>query len=359
MTTTLDVALGTRRYTIHIGEGLLDDAAIWRDVPLGKTVLIVTDDNVEPHYAARLVGALHGCNTRIHCVTPGEATKTLDNVGRVIDALVEHGARRDATVVALGGGVVGDLTGFAAACYLRGVAFVQVPTTLLAQVDSSVGGKTGVNHTSGKNLIGAFHQPNAVVIDTQTLDTLPDRELSAGLAEVIKTALLADAEFFVWLETNIASLRARDPFALREAIARCCQIKADVVARDEREAGERMLLNLGHTFGHAIETVTRYETWLHGEAVGAGLVMAADLSAARGHLDDEKVARVRQVVAAAGLPVDAGSLTSASLIDAMRHDKKFQHGKARFILLDALGHAFVADDVDGHMLAERLDTFCA
>ncbi|MEO1576031.1 MAG: 3-dehydroquinate synthase, partial [Pseudomonadota bacterium] len=344
-TTSFNVSLGARSYTIAIGADLLGRPDTWTDVPLGQKILIVTDDNVRPHYADALKTALGDRDCAVHCVTPGEGTKTLESIGRVIDALIDHGARRDATVMALGGGVVGDLTGFAAACYLRGISFVQVPTSLLAQVDSSVGGKTGVNHPSGKNLIGAFHQPVAVVIDTDTLDTLPDRELSAGLAEVLKTALLADGEFFGWLEDHLPALRARDAAALNHAIARCCQIKADVVARDEREAGERMLLNLGHTFGHAIENVTGYGSWLHGEAVGAGLVMAADLSAARGHFAADDVARVRRAVANAGLPTDAGDLSAETLIGAMVHDKKFAHGKARFILLERLGRAFVADDV--------------
>jgi 3-dehydroquinate synthase len=270
----LDVALGTRSYPIQIGSGLLDLDATWSALPLSRKLLVVTDDNVAQHYADMVLAALRDHDVALHSVEPGEGSKQLSQVARVIDALIAHGSRRDAMLIALGGGVVGDLTGFAAACYLRGIAFVQVPTTLLAQVDSSVGGKTGVNHPQGKNLIGAFHQPAAVVIDTRTLDTLSDRELSAGLAEVIKTALLADAHFFAWLEEHMSALRARDADALAHAIRRCCEIKADVVSRDERERGERMLLNLGHTFGHAIESVTGYAQWLHGEAVGTGLVAA-------------------------------------------------------------------------------------
>ncbi|MEM6638532.1 MAG: 3-dehydroquinate synthase [Pseudomonadota bacterium] len=354
----LHVELGERRYRIDIGAGLLGDPDIWSALPLGQTVLVVTDHNVGAHYAAAVCDRLSDRDCRVHSVPPGESTKSMAHVNRILDALIDHGARRDATVIALGGGVVGDLAGFAAACYLRGIAFVQIPTSLLAQVDSSVGGKTGVNHARGKNLIGAFHQPAAVVIDTDTLSTLPDNELSAGLAEVIKTALLADGEFFEWLEQNMDALRRRDPNALAHAISRCCAIKAGVVARDEREAGERMLLNLGHTFGHAIENVTAYRGWLHGEAVGAGLVMAADLSAARGHIAPDDVDRVRRAVASAGLPVDARNLDAEALVSAMAHDKKFQHGRARFILLEQLGLAFVADDVDPAMMSSRLATFC-
>ncbi|MFK7888195.1 MAG: 3-dehydroquinate synthase [Gammaproteobacteria bacterium] len=355
----LRVELGERAYAIHIGQGLLLEPATWAALPLGQSVVVVSDDNVAAHYADVVAHALAGRDVAVHIVTPGENTKRLEEVGRVIDQLVAHGARRDATVLALGGGVVGDLSGFAAACYMRGIDFVQVPTSLLAQVDSSVGGKTGVNHPAGKNLIGAFHQPVAVVIDTDTLSTLPDRELSAGLAEVIKTALLADGDFFAWLEEHMTALRAREPQALASAIRRCCEIKAAVVARDEREAGERMLLNLGHTFGHAIEKVTHYSEWLHGEAVGTGLIMAANLSHRRDELSARGVDRVQKLVQAAGLPIDARSLSSRALLDAMGHDKKFSHGTRRFILLRELGTAFVCTDVDGAMLNDCLEDFCA
>lgn len=357
--TELRVELGERAYDIHIGQGLLRRAEIWAALPLGQNILVVSDDNVVAHYGDAIRSALARHEVALHVVTPGEGTKQLDEVGRVIDKLVEHGARRDATLVALGGGVVGDLSGFAAACYMRGINFVQVPTSLLAQVDSSVGGKTGVNHPAGKNLIGAFHQPAAVVIDTDTLNTLPDRELSAGLAEVIKTALLADGDFFAWLETHMQALRAREPEALATAIRRCCEIKAAVVARDEREAGERMLLNLGHTFGHAIEKITGYSAWLHGEAVGTGLVMAADLSARRGDIAGDAVARVHNLVAAAGLPTNTHGMQPAELREAMGHDKKFAHGKSRFILLRDLGQAYVAEDVRSAMLDDCLGRFCA
>lgn len=356
---TLRVELGDRAYDIHIGQGLLQAQDIWSALPLGQDILIVSDDNVAAHYSATVERALRGRNVALHVVTPGEQTKQLTEVGRVIDQLVAHGARRDATLLALGGGVVGDLSGFAAACYMRGIDFVQLPTSLLAQVDSSVGGKTGVNHPAGKNLIGAFHQPAAVVIDTDTLTTLPDRELSAGLAEVIKTALLADAAFFDWLESHMSALRSREPEALATAIRRCCEIKAAVVARDEREAGERMLLNLGHTFGHAIEKVTGYSAWLHGEAVGTGLIMAAHLSALRGEIDTVQVRRVASVVEAAGLPLNTHGLAPSALREAMGHDKKFKHGQMRFILLHELGRAWVCEDVDGAMLDSCLESFCA
>jgi 3-dehydroquinate synthase len=253
-------------------------------------------------------------------------------------------------VVALGGGVVGDMAGFAAACYQRGVDFIQVPTTLLAQVDSSVGGKTGVNHPRGKNLIGAFHQPTFVLIDLATLETLPDRELSAGLAEVIKYGLLGDAEFFAWLEANMADLRRRETAALQHAVRRCCEMKAEIVAADEREAGRRALLNLGHTFGHAIEAVTGYGEWLHGEAVAAGMLMAARASS----LDEAQLARIRKLLEAAGLPVSPPPVGAARLREAMQLDKKVQHGRLRLVLLHAIGDAYVTADFPQDALADAL-----
>ncbi len=356
---TVNVALGSRSYPIDIGQRLLGDVSYWRHTPVGAKVMIVTDDNVAEHYLASLVAALGEREVGHHVVAPGETSKTVGHMTAVIDALVDLGARRDTTLIALGGGVVGDLTGFAAACFMRGIRFVQVPTTLLAQVDSSVGGKTGVNHPEGKNLIGAFHQPSLVVIDTDTLATLDDRELRAGAAEVIKSALLADADFFAWLEGNMAALLARDADALRYAIARCCEIKAAVVARDEREAGERMLLNLGHTFGHAIETLTGYGSWLHGEAVGAGLVMAADLSVRLGMLSEAARERVEALVAATGLPTRADGLPARDVRAAMSHDKKFGHNRTRFILLERLGTARVVEDADPGALDACLEACCA
>ncbi len=285
VTSTLDVDLGVRSYPIHIGPGLIDDPELYRPHVSGSQVLIVTNEIVAPLYLDRVEQALRGFQLARVVLPDGEKYKNLEVWNRIMDALLENRFARDCTLVALGGGVVGDMAGFAAACYQRGVAFIQVPTTLLAQVDSSVGGKTGVNHALGKNMIGAFHQPRAVIADTDTLSTLPDRELSAGVAEVIKYGLIRDREFFYWLEANIGPLLERDTEALTFAIERSCRNKAEVVAADEREAGQRALLNLGHTFGHAIETGMGYGAWLHGEAVGTGMCMAADLSFRLGWLD--------------------------------------------------------------------------
>jgi 3-dehydroquinate synthase len=276
----------------------------------------------------------------------------------MLDVLVANRFSRDACVVALGGGVVGDMAGFAAACYQRGISFVQVPTTLLAQVDSSVGGKTGVNHPGGKNLIGAFHQPAAVFADTNSLNTLPDRELRAGLAEVIKYGLIVDREFFDWLEANAAALLARDPAALAHAIKRSCEIKAEIVGRDEREQGERALLNLGHTFGHAIESATNYSTWLHGEAVAAGMLLATDMSARLGWVNAADVGRVERILAAFGLPVDVSSLAADTLADKMKIDKKVAAGRIRLVLLKAIGKSVVTGDYEDAALHETLRARC-
>ena len=280
----------------------------------------------------------------------GESFKTLDTLSTVLDKLVSSGANRDTTLVALGGGVVGDITGFAAACYMRGVGFIQVPTTLLAQVDSSVGGKTGVNHPLGKNLVGAFHQPRIVLIDTATLDTLPDRELSAGLAEIIKAGAIADAGFFDWLEANMAALVARDPEAVAHAVQRSCEIKAEVVAQDEREAGRRAILNFGHTFGHAIEHCLGYGEWLHGEAVAAGMVMAARLSG----IDAADVERLEALLKVANLPVAPPAVGPQAMLDAMGMDKKVLNKKLRFVVLEQLGRAAVTSDYDRSLLDEVL-----
>ena len=285
----------------------------------------------------------------------GESQKTLGNVAVIIDALVAARLNRDGLVLALGGGVVGDIAGFAAASYQRGIAIVQLPTTLLAQVDSSVGGKTGVNHPGGKNLIGAFHQPHAVLADTDTLSTLPDRQLRAGLTEVIKAALVADAAFFAWLEANLERLLAKDAAALAEAIRRACAIKAAIVAEDEREQGRRALLNLGHTFGHAIEAGAGYGTVLHGEAVAAGLVLAAELSARTGRLPGADARRVREILAAAGLPVDPPRLGAARMLELMAMDKKVKGGALRLVLLDGIGRAVIADDYPRESLERLLE----
>jgi 3-dehydroquinate synthase len=335
----IHVALG-QPYDILIGPGLLARLPELL-APLRATrLLIVSNTTVAPLLgapAACALSALAPC--ALHALPDGEARKTLDGVHSILDALVELGADRKSVVVALGGGVVGDMAGFAAAIFMRGMRVVQVPTTLLAQVDSSVGGKTGVNHPRGKNLIGAFHQPSLVVSDTDTLTTLPPRELSAGLAEVIKHGLLADADYFEATVASMAALRTCDPDALSVAIARSCQIKADVVARDEREAGERALLNLGHTFGHAIEALTGYGRWLHGEAVGCGLCLAADLSRRLGYLDAGAVERVEAAVTAAGLPTRIAGLSLREAVRAMAGDKKAEAGEVGFIVLQRIGKA--------------------
>ena len=347
----LTVALGERSYPIIIGSGLLSDHDLAAAVR-GPSALIVSNETIGPLYLDTVLARLPGKNVANVLLPDGEEYKNLDAVSRILDALADSGARRDTTVIALGGGVVGDIAGFAAACYMRGVDFIQVPTTLLAQVDSSVGGKTGVNHPRGKNLVGAFHQPRLVLIDTATLDTLPERELKAGIAEVIKHGAIADAEFFAWLEDNMPALLARDPGALAQAIRRCCEIKAGVVAEDEREQGRRAILNFGHTFGHAIEHSVGYGDWLHGEAVAAGMVMACQISG----LEPADSERLRALVAAAGLPVAPPPVGSDTLRKAMGMDKKALGSRLRFIVLDTLGSARVTDDIDEARLAAVLGT---
>ncbi len=303
--------------------------------------MVVTNTTVAPLYLPALRKAL-GERRVAECVLPdGEQHKTLQTAGRVFDALVENKLNRDATVLALGGGVVGDIAGFCAACYQRGIGYVQIPTTLLAQVDSSVGGKTGVNHSGGKNLIGAFHQPLAVIADTDTLATLPDRELSAGVAEVIKYGCVSDPLLFDWLERNVGKLLARDAAALSHAIAQSCQIKANVVAQDEREQGLRAILNFGHTFGHAIEAATAYKTYLHGEAVALGMLIAVDLSCRLGMIDAAIKARLHDLVARAGLPTNAPKIGAACALELMQMDKKVLSGKLRLVLLEKPGRAIV------------------
>jgi len=338
---TVQVDVGHSRYPITIGSGLLTQRELLDAQIPGRDLMVVTNTTVAPLYLPALRTALGGRRVA-ECVLPdGEQHKTLETAGRVFDALVEHKLNRDATVLALGGGVVGDIAGFCAACYQRGIGYVQVPTTLLAQVDSSVGGKTGVNHSGGKNLIGAFHQPLAVIADTDTLATLPDRELSAGLAEVIKYGCVSDPLLFDWLELNVGKLLARDTDALSYAIARSCQIKAAVVAQDEREQGLRAILNFGHTFGHAIEAATAYETLLHGEAVALGMLIAADLSCRLGMIDAAVKARLHDLVARAGLPIDVPKIGAARAVALMQMDKKVLSGKLRLVLLRKLGLAVV------------------
>jgi len=317
--------------------------------------MLVSNDTVAPLYLQRVRQQLEEFNTAAVILPDGEQYKNLDTLNTIFTALLEHRFNRDCTLIALGGGVVGDITGFAAACYQRGVAFLQIPTTLLAQVDSSVGGKTGVNHPLGKNMIGAFHQPGCVVIDTDTLDTLDDRQLSAGLAEVIKYGLIRDAEFFNWLEINIAALMARDKQALEYAIERSCSIKAEIVAADERESGQRALLNLGHTFGHAIETGTGYGNWLHGEAVATGMLMAADLSARHGWISTEMVQRTEQLLRQARLPIKAPQeIDETRFMALMAVDKKAVDSGLRLVLLKAIGDAFVSGDFSADLLGETL-----
>jgi len=341
----IDVALGERRYPIRIGAGLLDEGS-WRGALRGRHALVVTDDRVAPLYLARVERAL-GALTHDSIVLPaGEASKTLEHTARVLDALAGLGASRDAAVIALGGGVVGDLAGFAAATWMRGVDFVQLPTTLLAMVDSSVGGKTGVNIAAGKNLVGAFHQPRAVFIDTTTLATLPGREYAAGLAEVVKYGAIGDADFFAWLEANADALEARDGDALAEAIGFSCRYKAGVVARDEREQGERALLNFGHTFGHALEAERGYGDLLHGEAVAIGMVLAAKLSAALGRAPAEDADRLARLLSRFGLPVAPPRADADALLARMRLDKKNVSGRLRLILWRGIGKAEIAPDID-------------
>ena len=343
----LDVALGDRRYPIWIGAGTLTDASRWRAAMRGRHVLVVTDDHVAPLYLAGVRAALDPLQHSALVLPAGEASKTLDNVAVVLDALAALGASRDCTVVALGGGVIGDLAGFAAACWMRGVDFVQMPTTLLAMVDSSVGGKTGVNLAAGKNLVGAFHQPRAVVIDTATLATLPPREYAAGLAEIVKYGAIGDADFFAWLETHADALNARDASALAEAIATSCRQKASVVARDERELGERALLNFGHTFGHALEAEAGYGALLHGEAVAIGMVLAARLSATLGRAPSADSTRLAALLARFGLPTALPADAPAdALLARMRLDKKNLSGRMRLILWRGIGEAEIVSDVD-------------
>ncbi|GAA0636515.1 3-dehydroquinate synthase [Halomonas beimenensis] len=356
---TLKVSLGERSYPIHIGPGLLGDARWLVPHLAGRQVMVVTNETVAPLYLERLKAALPDDLTVRELVLPdGEATKTLESVERIWDALLEAGFNRRCTLVALGGGVIGDMVGFAAACYQRGVAFVQVPTTLLSQVDSSVGGKTGVNHPRGKNMIGAFWQPRAVLIDTDTLSTLPSRELSAGLAEVIKYGLIRDEGFLAWLEARMADLRGLEPAALARAIERSCSLKAEIVAEDETEQGVRALLNLGHTFGHAIETHQGYGRWLHGEAVGTGMLMAAELSRRLGWLDEADVARTRAILEAAALPLAApADMTGEDFLAIMRLDKKNLDDRLRLILLEGLGKACIHDETPPEILSRLLEDF--
>ncbi|MDA8448559.1 3-dehydroquinate synthase [Acidovorax sp. NCPPB 3859] len=360
----VEIALGDRSYGIDIGAGLLGDARTYGALPKAACALVVTNETVAPLYAEALRAALsaHYAEVVLAVLPDGEEHKDWPTLNRIFDTLLSHGCDRKTVLFALGGGVVGDMTGFAAASYMRGVPFVQVPTTLLAQVDSSVGGKTAINHPLGKNMIGAFYQPQLVVCDLATLATLPARELSAGLAEVIKYGPIADMELLAWLEDHIEALRAGDHAALAHAVRRSCEIKAWVVGQDEREAGLRAILNFGHTFGHAIEAGMGYGVWLHGEGVGAGMVMAAELSRRLGLVDGAFTARLRRLVERAGLPVRGAVLDPADnagrYLELMRLDKKSEGGEIRFVVIDGPGRAAVRPAPDA-LVREVIDACCA
>ena len=353
---TLTVDLGARGYPIYIGQQLLGKPELLTKYIAGRQVMVVSNETVAPLYLQAVLDMLAGFETATVILPDGEQFKNLDTLNSIFSALLENRFNRDCTLVALGGGVVGDITGFAAASYQRGVSFLQAPTTLLAQVDSSVGGKTGVNHPQGKNMIGAFHQPRCVLIDTDTLDTLDDRQLAAGLAEVIKYGLIHDVNFFAWLETNMDALKARDKQALAHAIERSCTIKAEIVAADERESGKRALLNLGHTFGHAIETGMGYGAWLHGEAIATGMLMAADLSARHGWLPAAAVQRTEKLLQQAGLPTTPPeSMNDTQFRELMSIDKKVIGGNLRLVLLEDMGEAIVTGDFRQELLSETLN----
>jgi 3-dehydroquinate synthase len=355
---TLEVSLGDRSYPIHIGNGLLTKAELLLPHLKRKQVAIVTNTTVAPLYLESLSKTLRDAGVSvIPIILPdGEVYKNSDTLNQIYDALLQNRCERTTTLIALGGGVIGDLTGYAAATYLRGVPFIQVPTTLLSQVDSSVGGKTGINHPLGKNMIGAFYQPQVVLADIDTLATLPPAELAAGMAEVIKYGLIRDQDFFEWVELNIDKLNALEPESMRYAIYCSCQNKAEVVAADERESGERALLNLGHTFGHAIENAMGYGVWLHGEAVAAGTMLAADLSHRLGWLSADDVARMRRLFIAARLPVDAPDLGVDRYLDLMGLDKKVEDGKIRLVLQQGIGNSVLTSDYDVELLKQTLAT---
>ncbi len=346
---TVSVALGERSYRIHIGSGLMASQVLLDRVDARAQALVVSNEKVAPLYADVLMKTLsaHFRDVRLLVLSDGEQHKHWATLQLIFDALLAQQADRRVVLYALGGGVVGDMTGFAAACYMRGVSFVQVPTTLLAQVDSSVGGKTAINHPLGKNMIGAFHQPQTVVCDLDVLATLPRRELCAGLAEVIKYGPIHDLEFFAWLEAHMDELLAGVPAALAHAVRRSCEIKAEVVGQDERESGLRAILNFGHTFGHAIEAGLGYGQWLHGEAVGCGMVMAAELSSRLGHVDRSFVNRLAHLIARAGLPTQAPDLAVERFLELMRVDKKAHAGDIRFVLLKGPGGAVIQGAPDG------------
>ncbi|MFD1438164.1 3-dehydroquinate synthase [Acinetobacter sp. ANC 4282] len=352
---TLHVELGDRRYPIFIGSDL-NPQSLLEPYIKGKQVMIVTNTTVAPLYLEHYMTAIEALGKTVAtCILPdGEKYKNIEHLNLIFDALLEAGFNRDATVLALGGGVIGDMAGFASACFQRGVYFIQVPTTLLSQVDSSVGGKTGINHPLGKNMIGAFQQPQVVLADMAQLSTLPDRELSAGLAEVIKYALLGDLDFLVWLEENMDGLVGRDSALLAEAVYRSCAHKARIVANDEKEQGERALLNLGHTFGHAIESYLGYGVWLHGEAVATGMVMAADLSHRMGWISVEDLERTKKIIQRAHLPVKCPAIPLDEFLAYMAHDKKVLNGQLRLVLMKSLGQAVITREFDVELMKQAI-----
>ena len=355
---TLSVNLADHGYPIHIGAGLLDSPQLMPDGVLKNKAVVITNSTIAPLYLRRVVAMVESAGAQCISITlpDGEAYKSWETLNHIFDELLANRCERKTPLIALGGGVIGDLTGFAAATYQRGVPFIQVPTTLLAQVDSSVGGKTAINHPLGKNMIGAFYQPRAVIADMDTLRTLPPRELAAGIAEVVKYGFIRDPEFLDWLEHNVERLSALEPEALAYAVERSCQNKAEVVAKDERETGDRALLNFGHTFGHAIEAGMGYGEWLHGEAVGAGMVMAARFSEKLGLINKTDVQRVVDILARAKLPLQAPDLGAERYLELMGHDKKVEGGKIKFILLKKLGEAFISNQYDTRALNAVLST---
>ena len=352
---TLYVELGERRYPIFIGSDL-DPKALLEPYIHGRQVMIVSNETIAPLYLARYVAAIEALGKTVAtCILPdGEKYKNIEHLNLIFDALLASGFNRDCTVLALGGGVIGDMAGFASACFQRGVYFIQVPTTLLSQVDSSVGGKTGINHPLGKNMIGAFQQPQVVLADMSQLKTLPARELSAGLAEVIKYALLGDADFLAWLEQHMDALVQGDEAALAEAVYRSCAHKARIVAMDEKEQGERALLNLGHTFGHAIESYLGYGEWLHGEAVATGMVMAADLSQRMGWISAEDLARTKNIIQRANLPIVCPQIPLDDFLAYMAHDKKVLNGQLRLVLMQAVGQAIITKTFDVELMKQAI-----
>lgn len=355
MTQPVNVELGDRSYDIHIGEGLVKEGSLVRSMVAGPSALIVTNEKVAPLYLDAVVQSVDHLKYHVVTLPDGESHKDLNHFSQIIDALVEKSFGRDTTVIALGGGVVGDIAGFAAASYQRGVPFVQIPTTLLAQVDSSVGGKTAVNHPQGKNLIGAFHQPLGVIADISVLSTLDARELKAGLAEVIKYGVGLDHGFLTWIKNHLDDLLALNPSAMAQAIKRSCEIKAGIVKQDEKEQGPRALLNLGHSFGHAIEATVGYGTWLHGEAVAAGMLMAAELSRKHGWISRDDCDYLQALIKQTGLPTDAPKVSKTEFVKALGLDKKNRGNQLRLILLKGLGTAFVSETFDKALLDQLLD----